>query len=82
MIRSKDSECRAHQRVLAVGDRLGLEALEAEVEHDELANVRVVFDDEDACHSSVQCSTDICSGRASGAGWPQFFHIPATALPR
>ena len=41
---------RADQRVLAVGHRLGLEALEAEVEHDQVANVRVVFDDEDAGH--------------------------------
>ena len=43
---------RADQRVLAVGDRLDLEALEAEVEQDQVADVRVVFDDQDAGHSS------------------------------
>ena len=48
MIRSNGLGVRAHQRVLAVGDRLDLEALEAEVELDQLANVRFVFDDEDA----------------------------------
>ena len=37
----------AHQRVLAVGDRLDLEAFEAEVELDQLADVRFVFDDQD-----------------------------------
>ena len=56
------SELRAHQRLLAVGHRLGLEALEAEVEHDQLANVRFVFDDEDAGHS---------------ASFPQYFALPA-----
>ena len=37
----------ARERLLAVADRLDLEALEAEVQHDQLADVRFVFDDED-----------------------------------
>ena len=48
MIRSNGSELRAHERVLAVGHRLDLEAFEAEVELDQLANMRFVFDDENA----------------------------------
>ena len=38
----------ADERLLAVGHRLDLEALEAEVELDQLANVRFVFDDQNA----------------------------------
>ncbi len=48
MIRSNGCGVGAHQRILAVGNGLDLEALEAEVELDQLADVRFVFDDEDA----------------------------------
>ena len=47
MIRSNGSELARTSASLAVGDRLDLEALEAKVQLDELANVRFVFDDED-----------------------------------
>ena len=81
MIRSKEPECGAHQRVLAVAHGLGLEALEAEVEDDEVANVRVVFDDEDAGHG-----LDPVFHRyvflAAPPLRPHFFHTRATALPR
>ena len=81
MIRSNDSDLRAHERVLAVAHRLGLEALEAEVEDDQVANMRIVFDDQNAGHSCPVFHS-ISPGRASGAVRPQFFHTRATALPR
>ena len=46
MIRSKESELARDERLLAVGHRLDVEALEAKVELDQLANVRFVFDDQ------------------------------------
>ena len=48
MIRSNGSEPACDQRVLPVGNGLDLEPLEAEVELDQLANMRFVFDDQNA----------------------------------
>ena len=48
MIRSNGSEPARAERLLAVADRLDLETLEAEVELDQLADMRFVFDDQNA----------------------------------
>ena len=48
MIRSKELCIRASERLLAVGDRLDLETLEAEVQLNQLADVRFVFDDQNS----------------------------------
>ena len=48
MIRSNGSESARTERMLAIGDRVDLEALEAKVQLDQLADVRFVFDDENS----------------------------------
>ena len=54
----------ADERGLAVAHGLGLETLEAEVEHDQVTNMRIVFDDQYAGHG--------CSPRLSGEDLQSF----------
>ena len=73
---------RARQRVQAVADRLGFEALEAEVQNDEVPNVNVVFDNENAGHRASSVPQFRRLGLGPGCGRHSFLTPAARAVPR
>ena len=81
--RSKAVGAQPVERLAAVGHGGGLQPLEAEVQRDQLADVGVVFDDQDVGHGWQSCARS--NGTTDGGGpgrradeLPQFFHTAAT----
>ena len=78
MIRSNGSVRAEPQRLAAVAHRLGGQALEAEVQRDQLADVRLVFDDEDAGALQVLLRCRLFDVHKSSVASPFHARHPAT----